>query len=213
MKRVLVPPSAGVFSALGLLCSDVEVHLSRTWRAMLRGVDAVAMQAAFDALADEAGARLERDGYAPARREIRRAALMHYKGQSFDLAVPVEAGVPSAAALEDRFHAEHERTYGHRAGADEPIEVVGLQVVGRGVPDRPRMPDRLEAVAEGAPLSSRRAYFGAASGWIATPVLRRSALATPRHGPCIIEEYDATCLVPPGARASLDDFGNIVIDV
>ncbi|CAH0233727.1 hydantoinase/oxoprolinase family protein [Roseomonas sp. CECT 9278] len=213
MKRVLVPPSAGVFSALGLLCSDVEVHLSRTWRAMLRGVDAAAMQAAFDALAHEAGARLERDGYAAARREIRRAALMHYKGQSFDLAVPVEAGLPDAAALEEHFHAEHERTYGHRAGADEPIEVVGLQVVGRGLAEKPRMPERLSAVAEGPPLAPRRAYFGADAGWIETPVLRRSALATARHGPCIIEEYDATCLVPPNARASLDDFGNIVIDL
>jgi N-methylhydantoinase A len=44
-------------------------------------------------------------------------------------------------------------------------------------------------------------------------VLRRSALAGARPGPCIIEEYDATCLVPPGARAMLDDFGNIVIEV
>jgi N-methylhydantoinase A len=135
---------------------------------------------------------------------------MRYKGQSFDLAVPAH---PDPAVLEDRFHAEHERTYGHRAGADEPIEVVGLQVIGRGIAERPRMPGRLQAVAEGPPVAARRAYFGAPQGWMDTPVLRRSALATPRHGPCIIEEYDATCLVPPGARASLDDFGNIVIEV
>ena len=213
MKRVLVPPSAGVFSALGLLCSDVEVHLSRTWREMLRSLDPLAMQGVLDALAREAAGRLERDGYASARQEIRRMAMLRYKGQSFDLPVPVEPGMPSPAVLEECFHAEHERTYGHRAGADEPIEIVGVQVIGRGVPDRPRMPDHLQAVAEGPALPPRRAYFGAAAGWIETPVLRRSALASPRHGPCIIEEYDATCLVPPGARASLDDFGNIVIDL
>jgi N-methylhydantoinase A len=138
---------------------------------------------------------------------------MRYKGQSFDLAVPLDPGAPVPAVLEERFHAEHERTYGHRAGADEPIEVVGLQVIGRGLAERPRMPDRLAPVAEGPPLPPRRAWFGAEHGWIETQVLRRSALATPRHGPCIIEEYDATCLVPPGARASLDDFGTIVIEV
>jgi len=44
-------------------------------------------------------------------------------------------------------------------------------------------------------------------------VLRRSALETPRAGPCIIEEYDATCVVPPGASAALDALGNIVIDL
>jgi N-methylhydantoinase A len=210
MQRVLVPPSAGVFSALGLLCSDVEVHLSRTWRAMLRGVDAAALAAAFEALSRDAADGLARDGYAPARQEIRCSALMRYKGQSFDLAVPAD---PDPAVLEARFHAEHERTYGHRAGADEPIEVVGLQVIGRGIPERPRMPARLQALAEGPPVPPRRAWFGAPHGWLETPVLRRSALAGARHGPCIIEEYDATCLVPPGARAMLDDFGNIVIEV
>jgi N-methylhydantoinase A len=61
--------------------------------------------------------------------------------------------------------------------------------------------------------TARRAYFGPQSGWIDTPVLRRGDLATPRSGPCIIEEYDATCLVPPGGTVSLDRYANIVIDL
>jgi N-methylhydantoinase A len=63
----------------------------------------------------------------------------------------------------------------------------------------------------GDPLTARRAYFGPEVGWLDTPVLRRPDLATPRRGPCIVEEYDATCLVPPGAEAALDDLGNIVL--
>jgi N-methylhydantoinase A len=81
----------------------------------------------------------------------------------------------------------------------------GLQE-GQGVPQRVRL-----ARPEPEPGPPRAAYFGRAHGWVKTPVLRRSELAAPRAGPFIVEEYDATCLLPPGATASLDDGGNIVI--
>jgi N-methylhydantoinase A len=146
---------------------------------------------------------------------------MRYEGQSFDLGVAIPDGPVTATTIEalaEGFGREHEKTYGHRAGREEPVEVVSLQVVGRGIPERPRMPDRLEAAGSTPSVTSRPAYFGAGKGWIDTPVLARAALATPRHGPCIhgpciIEEYDATCLVPPGATASLDASGNIVIEL
>jgi N-methylhydantoinase A len=57
----------------------------------------------------------------------------------------------------------------------------------------------------------RRAYFGPAKGWFDVRVVNRSALKTAHQGPCIVEEYDATCLVPPGWTARLDEFGNIVM--
>ena len=56
-------------------------------------------------------------------------------------------------------------------------------------------------------------YFGPQAGWIVTPILSRGDLATPRPGPAVIEEYDATCVVPPGTRAGLDASGNIVMEV
>jgi N-methylhydantoinase A len=75
------------------------------------------------------------------------------------------------------------------------------------------MPDRLSPHAIAPTQPSRPAYFGRALGWRETAVIARAALATPRPGPAIIEEYDCTCLVPPGATASLDGFGNIIIDI
>lgn len=56
-------------------------------------------------------------------------------------------------------------------------------------------------------------HFGPENGWLETPVLRRSDLAGGKVGPLIVEEYDATCVVPPGARAGLDTGGNIVIEL
>src|SRR4029077_6094980 len=97
--------------------------------------------AIVDGLEGEARARLSGGGFAPERIEIRRGASLHYQGQSFELRVPLAAGrldAAALAALEEAFGAEHERTYGHRAGGEEPVELVSLEVIGRGIPDTPR---------------------------------------------------------------------------
>jgi N-methylhydantoinase A len=69
------------------------------------------------------------------------------------------------------------------------------------------------AAAAAPPERARGAYFGEPHGWLPTPVIARRALTTRRMGPLIIEEYDATTVVPPGTAASLDAGGNIVIDL
>ena len=107
---------------------------------------------------------------------------------------------------------EHERTYGHRAGPEEPVELVAIQLVGIGLRDdggalQRAAPSRAAAVAP----STRKAWFGDKHGWLDTPVLSRADLSASRAGPLIVEEYDATCVVPPGARAECDEGGNIVI--
>src|SRR5207237_3064489 len=87
------------------------------------------------------GSRLTEDGCAAGGIELRRSASLHYQGQSFELRVPLAAGrldQAALAALEEAFGAEHERTYGHRAGIEEPVELVSLEVIGRGIPDMPR---------------------------------------------------------------------------
>jgi N-methylhydantoinase A len=141
---------------------------------------------------------------------IERSADCRYQGQSFELTVPVTPSV----VIEEAFGREHERTYGHRAGPDEPVEIVSLRVVGRGLGERARVVSGAAPPRGPSPAPSvRRVYFGPQAGWLTTPILSRADLATPREGPAVIEEYDATCVVPPGARAQLDASGNIVMEV
>ena len=109
---------------------------------LLRGADAQEINDAWDRMAAEAAAQLRADGFTEAQMRLRRAANMHYQGQTFELTVPVADGPLDAAALralEEAFGQEHERTYGHRAGPEEPVELVNIQVVGQGIPDRPRV--------------------------------------------------------------------------
>jgi N-methylhydantoinase A len=219
IRQVLIPPSAGVFSSYGLLYSEVAYHFTKTRKVLLSEIDPIEIATLLGELEMDARMRLAQDGFAADRIELTRSAALHYQGQSFELEVPLPAGAINRAALaaiEEAYGVEHEKTYGHRAGADEPVELVTLKVVGRGIPDTPRA-----ALAANAELPQgvfiaepvRRAYFGPAHGWCDTNVLNRADLSEPRMGPCIVEEYDATCIVPPGAKASLDRFGNIAIDM
>jgi N-methylhydantoinase A len=217
IRRVVVPPSAGLFSSFGLLYADVEHHYGRTFRRLLRKADLGEISAAWQVLANEAMAQLALEGFTGPSARLRRSAALHYHGQSFDLVVPVPDRPFDAAMvayLEEAFGAEHEKTYGHRAGPDEPVELVAIQVVGQGLREGAGVPERVKPTrAPPAPSAPRKAYFGAKHGWRETPILRRSDLSTARPGPLIIEEYDSTTLVPPAATASLDQGGNIVIDL
>jgi N-methylhydantoinase A len=216
MRQVMIPPSPGLFSSFGLLYADIEHHYARTFRCLLREARLGELNRLWQELAEDVGRLLAAEGLEPARIRIDRAASLRYQGQSFELTVPAPEGPLDGSALrglEEAFGLEHERTYGHRAGPEEPVELVTLGVVGRAVSERSRRPERIAPRRSDVPgqSSHRRAYFGPKAGWLETPVLSRAALTTSHHGPLIVEEYDATCVVPPSAQAMLDAHGNIVI--
>ena len=218
MTEIVVPPHAGLFSAFGLLYADVEHHYARTVRTLLRDADPAVLAAVYDELEQQARNQLAADGFTAEEGSCERSANLHYKGQIYELSVPLPEGPMDAAALqklEAAFGLEHERTYGHRAGADEPVELVNAQVIGKGAPRgrRDHGSYRDAGRALGEVVASRQAYFGPETGWLETPVKARAALASAIEGPCIVEEYDATCLIPPAARAELDSFGNILIQL
>ena len=218
MKQIVVPPSPGLFSSFGLLYADVEHHYSRTVQRVVREMEPSSLTDVWKTLEDQAREQLKIDGFSDDQMRFRRSANMHYKGQIFELTVFAPNGdfdLEKIAELEEAFGQEHERTYGHRAGPEEPVELVNAQLIGMGIPDRPRIPEKVTAERRGptGALPNRNAYFGPASGWLDTPVIHRADLTEPRSGPCIVEEYDATYLIPPGAKAHLDENGNIIIDL
>ncbi|MEM7021247.1 MAG: hydantoinase/oxoprolinase family protein [Pseudomonadota bacterium] len=217
MRRILVPPSPGLFSAFGLLYAEVEHHFSRTFRRLLQRMDLDLLNGAWAEIEQQARSQLSEEGFTSDRIEIRRSASLHYQGQTFDLTVPVTARVidrAEIAEIEEAFGQEHELTYGHRAGKEEPVELTEIRLIARGLPEQPIVPrtGQLDPTGDGAP-ALRAAYFGPETGWLDTPILHRADLATPRQGPCIVEEYDSTCVIPPGAKASLGPIGSIMIEL
>jgi N-methylhydantoinase A len=207
ITRVIVPPLPGVFSAFGLLLADTEHHATRSLRMRVDAADHARIAAVLLELGATGTERLTRDGFPPERQQFRLAAQARYVGQSSEIEVrlPDEGFPPDFAQL---FGEAHERNYGFRAPPDEPVELIGLSVIARGMPERPRLPDAIPPCSISVP-ASRRAWFPDL-GWSDTPVTDRAGLGSqPRAGPLIVQEYDATCLVPRGVDASLDSFGNI----
>lgn len=218
IRRCVIPPVPGVFSAFGLLQAAREHHYRRSFRCLLRSADLQALNTGFAELEGPAQERLQQEGFASAAIMVKRHAALRYQGQTFELTIPVPSGEIGSAErqrMEADFGQEHERTYGHRAGDDEPVEVVTLEVVATAVDRELKLPNADQLTSSSAVSASqpRPAYFGTHMGWLETPILQRKDLVNARQGPLIIEEYDATCLVPPDAHAALDRYGNIVIEL
>jgi N-methylhydantoinase A len=210
MKRVLVPPNPGVFSAYGLLHARVEHEIVRAFLVRLSDTTPAVMAERFAPLERELIERMAQEGYSGDRVEVQRFADLRYAGQAHEITTPLASGAPDFERLARAFGHEHERTYGHQAEQEE-VESVALRVVAR-VPRELRPGKTLRRSSQGA-TAPRNAYFGARHGAQSTPVIARSDLATARRGPLIVEEYDATCVVPPGWNAALDAQGNVVLTV
>ena len=213
IRRVLVPPVPGVFSALGLLYSDAEQEFIQTVMIRAQGADADTVAAAFDSLEADARMAMIADGFPAEAVTVERLADLRYAGQAYELTVPVAPGTPDLEAMARAFDREHERTYGHPSEGD-PVDLVNVKVLARVAVDAAE-PNRRLLPAPPATLGAPRdVYFGPADGTLETAVVARTDLTADwREGPLIVEEYDATCVVPPGCRARLDAFGNIDIAV
>jgi N-methylhydantoinase A len=207
IARVIVPPGAGVYSAIGLLFADVETDASSAFLRRISDTKADDLETIYRRLEKDVAAELD---VQLDRMRIKRRADLRYAGQAFELTVPLDPADMAAAMA--AFEAEHERTYGYRL-AGKPIEIVTLRVTGsiesggakRIVPD---------GAAAAHPEGKRLAYFGDGFGRMETPVIDRRHLGRkPRSGPLIIEEYEGTTLVPPDCTAHVDDAGNIIIDL
>lgn len=216
IKRVVVPPAAGVFSALGLLLADAQVNVSRAFHRLCSEMDGEEAERIYAELEHQAVAALRRD---PDEVSFHRLADLRYAGQAFELTIDLPTGQVNAAAvseLSDRFEAEHERVYGNSFAGEYPLETVNLRVVGR-VPRRESDEVTMGATGsddEEATGPPRDAYFGPDFGMLKTPVLNRQGLkGRTLQGPLIIEEYEGTIVVPPDCSAHVDDRGNMVFDL
>jgi N-methylhydantoinase A len=199
IDRLLCPRASGVLSALGLIASERRRDTART--VMLSGPEL-----RRERIADEVRSLREAIGACLVGAETEATYELRYRGQAFELPVP---GGPDpdpdelAAAFED----EHERRYGHR-NPEAGVELVNIRLA-----LREPAPEIEPAAAPPGALdrARRRARFG--GEWIEVEVLRGEPRAgTEAAGPSIFELPEATLVLPPGWRASVDRHGTIVAE-
>jgi len=201
MAGVIIPPYAGVFSALGLLLSPPRVDLSMSVAAGPVDVQVAALAGrAARQLADETGS-------GPV--DVATSIDVRYRGQSHETTVPYRAG-EGLTVLEVRFHEEH-RVQNGFARQGDPIEVVTARAVALGAPAL-TWADLDEVVPVGEPRrASREVLVGSSS--IETNVWWRPALAAGAEvtGPAVVEEPEATVWIGPGERAVVHSSGALEV--
>lgn len=205
IPRVLVPAMPGALSAVGILLADVVRDYSRT--VMLAG-DAIA--AVGDGFAE-----LERRGREEFAAEglqgaVLRSVDVRYRGQGYELNVPFNALAPTEAIAV--FHRMHQQRYGF-CDVKRPVEIVNLRLrmIAESEPYSPPQREPVPGDGGGACYAERDVWFE--EGFIATRLYRREGLVPGDciRGPAMITEYTSATVLPPGARAEVDAFGNLVI--
>ena len=214
---IAVPPAPGLLCALGLLVEDLRTDAVRTHLAPLQPASMAALAAGFADLERGVSEWLDRERVPAARRRLERWLDLRYVGQNFELLVPVPEATwrdGDLTPLRRRFLELHERVYGF-ATEDEPMQVVNLRVVGRGLADPPTLPrlPRGDAAPAAAPIGSRRVWVDEERGFVPCPVYDRGHLLAGHRvaGPAIVEQFDATTLLLPGQEARVDEVGFLVV--
>jgi N-methylhydantoinase A len=177
-------------------------------------------------------AQFAREGFAAAMVTLSSSADVRFRGQASEVRIPIDPPFQSEKKATDgsvadtqmvqqlcaTFVAEHERLYGHGSDPNNPVEVVAVRLVGRAggasAGEAQSRPFKLvDAAAEQPRQSSRLAYFGAQNGLVQTPIISRRELGDTLAGPFLIDEYDATTVVPPGVLAQRDKQGNVILRI
>jgi N-methylhydantoinase A len=205
--RVIVPTTASVLSAWGMLNSHLRYEVSRTHYGAGGRISAEALRAIFAQLEDQAVGRLS--AWFKGGIETERSDEMRYGEQIFEIDVPLEGIDWDAATIveqvEDRFHRRHEELYTY-ASRDQEVVFVNArvaaigQVATRGSQEKPASP-----TAPSAPRT-RPAFFGK---WRDVPVYSLESLAPGQsfEGIAIIEAETTTIVLNEGDRVTVNALG------
>lgn len=220
IPHVLIPAHPGILAATGLLATDQKYEFVGTARFQLATADTWQLQASYDALHTDALAQFDADDIAGDRRQVRRLADARYEGQGYEIRFEVPDGPITTDWLtetEQLFHQAHEAEYGHRF-AEGGVELINIRVEAIGKVDDLTAPTAPEATTDlaDALIDTRPVIFGREGKPASydTAFYDRSLLGAGQQfeGPCIVEQYDSTVVVPPGFTGRIDEAGNIVIN-
>jgi N-methylhydantoinase A len=219
IPRVIVPKTASVFCALGMLESDLKHDYVRTMWTPFAALDLARLNQTFSEMEGEARRTLAVEGIPPDRITIERGMDLRYLGQHHEVAVPIPAGEVTAETLPEiarRFHAAHQRLFLY-SEPESPLESINVRLTGTGlIPKTPLASWPAGGPDAGAAIKQRRpAYFGEGRGWVDTPIYdgRRLQAGNRLAGPAIIEEVTTTIVICPQDLAEIDRLGNVVIAV
>jgi len=212
MRRVIVPRSAGVLSALGLLLADSVKDQSMS---ILKNAVAVApgeLEKSFRVLESAGLEDMRADGFKDADISFQRFVDLRYFGQSYEISIPFRTGSAGRRAVFEAFHREHEKLYSYRH-RDRAVEIVNIRLKTVGVTEKVkfekhrerRCPPKNVAIKTQTLLVKGRPHQAV--------VYDRSRLeaGTKVTGPALVIDPESTAFLPLGYTARVDPFLNLII--
>jgi N-methylhydantoinase A len=217
MKKVIVPPYAGTFSAVGLLVANTRYDYSAT---MAKKEDELApeeLSAVFKDLESQGRAQLRAQNVADEDIQIVWTADLRYEGQSYEISTPVDRKESFTKAdlnaVVDRFHDLHYHIYAY-GSIDEKVEFINLRVAAIGkVPEISLARNGNARRDVGKAVKGARLVHFPAEGYIETAIYDRALLQPGQSvaGPALVEEVASTTVITPGVTGSVDEYGDIII--
>jgi len=219
INNVMIPVNPGILCAMGLLVSDIRSDYVKTNIAIVSPDYIDNMNGHFRDLVDQGDQWLNVEKVPTHQKEIQKKADMRYFGQNFELTIPINVEKIDQSNLQDildLFHHEHKREYGYcREGAK--VQIVNYRVTALGKVSTIQLPERAEEGPDcsGAIIDNREVYFEETSGYVPTNIYARDSLKAGNRiiGPAIIEQMDATIVVPPGHHVRVDRYLNLLISL
>lgn len=215
IPKVLFPRMPGVFTAMGMLTGDVEHYFIRPCPGPLDAFDRTEARRIMAALGEEARICMARDGFGETETELAFSLDLRFAGQDSAIQVPLPDRLTEACRqdLRQEFIARYEKLYQY--ASSDAVESTSIRLLARG-----RRRNKLEfgalnlpARREDAMPETRQVHFGAAHGWLETPVMARESLTGRQSGPLIVQSADSTIVVPPDVVLSADPAGNLLAEL
>ncbi len=212
MPTVLVPATASVLCAAGMLLSELQHDFVRSYVTRLQSMDSVRLLGLIDEMVGEGASQLGLEGVDESRMQHEVQLDLRYVKQFHEVTVTVpRAAVEQGdlAQMAAALHVEHNRLYGYDLGVEgTELELINVRVRSRGMADRPDLPTSADAGpdAEGARKGSRRAFRPETGSFDEVPVYDGHALRTGNtiDGPALIEQSDTTLYVSGSFTAHVD---------
>ena len=205
IPTIIAPTAPGALSAVGVLVADVIKDQSRTVMFTYRAKETAQLGKVFAQLEREATALLRAEGFSRSKQRHERSLAMRYRGQSFELEVRNTTGDLAA-----EFHRAHRERYGYAQEQSE-IEIVSARLRSFGLVEK--LPQRKVKSGKNKPHANVTAHLGGRR--ISVALYKRDELFanTRLQTPCIVTEYSATTLIDADAKARIDEFGNLLIEL
>jgi len=212
---VIVPPEAGVLSALGFVVADVQNEFAHAYLSAVDEIEIASLRTALSELGERAASWLDEEGVLAEDQSVRYVFDMRYRRQGYEITVEIDAAAAKTletTELTRLFHDEHTRLYGFDLPA--PVEVVTIRSRAIGRTEKVDLEAGLEV---GTDASAAR--VGSQPSWVNgalqdIPIYDRACMRPGMtvEGKAVITQYDSTILVLPGHSARVDTYLNLLIE-